>query len=169
MKKILFVRHGKAESASWEIDDLDREITTQGSYDTTLVSNEVLCRLVPDVSKTMMVVSDAKRALQSSEIYMKNWALNEKQRKVWPNLYGDLTTVDFIDYVSHNVSDEIDLLVIVGHNPTLSDLVNQMGEDLDCWMSTAGVVTLELDLDSWSKIEARTAKMQFSLFPSEIR
>ncbi|QZT37119.1 histidine phosphatase family protein [Halosquirtibacter xylanolyticus] len=169
MKKILFVRHGKAESASWEVDDLDRTLTDQGKYDTEMVVDEISKRLELDGQNTFLVVSDAKRTCQSAAIYESKLALPKRVCNIWKNLYGDYTTSEFVEYVAEKVPNEYDNLIVVGHNPTLSDIVNQMAIELDCWMSTSSCVCLAFDMSSWSDLEARSAELYFSLFPSEIR
>ncbi|MDC1105420.1 histidine phosphatase family protein [Prolixibacteraceae bacterium] len=169
MKNILFVRHGKAESSSWDIDDFDRTLTEQGKYDTELIVKEVLNRLSLDDRNCSLVVSDAKRTRQSAEIYEHILGLPGSVCNVWRNLYGDYTTEEFIEYVAEKVPNQCDNLIIVGHNPTLSDVVNQLAKELDCWMSTSSCVCLSFDMTSWNELEARSAELYFSLFPSEMR
>ncbi|MCB1603011.1 MAG: histidine phosphatase family protein [Gammaproteobacteria bacterium] len=60
---------------------------------------------------------------------------------------------DEILNIVSKVSDNYQNIMIVGHNPGLTELANDlMGEYHFPNIPTAGLVTFELDIDSWSAI-----------------
>ncbi|QZE13046.1 hypothetical protein K4L44_10640 [Halosquirtibacter laminarini] len=165
MKKIVFIRHGKAESASWDVDDFDRQLTPEGVYNTEQVSSKVSVSAPMTLSNVFMIRSDAKRAYQSSEIYKNRLNIADESCAISHQLYEDLTTNDFLDLIVKWVPSHKDTLLVVGHNPMLSMLSNQLAKDLDCWLSTANAICIEFNVCEWIDLSVRSGEPIFSLFP----
>ena len=65
--------------------------------------------------------------------------------------------------------DHDDSLFLIGHNPALTELINELAvcRQLDN-LPTAGYVRLLLDVQTWSAIECGCATLEQSLFPKEL-
>jgi len=101
---------------------------------------------VPDV----IVTSDAVRARTTAET-VANTAGYPDEITVEPSLY-QATTLDVLD-VLRGVRSEARTVLVVGHNPVLEALVQQLtGEDLD--LPTAAIVHMTVDIAAWSEIDA---------------
>ena len=65
-----------------------------------------------------------------------------------------------------SVNDGIDDLVLVGHNPGLTQLANMMLPDLAMQnLPTAGAVVIDADVTSWRHIDAGPFRLRLFDFP----
>jgi phosphohistidine phosphatase len=53
------------------------------------------------------------------------------------------------------LDDKLDCVLLVGHNPTMTTLANDLGMNIDN-LVTAGVVELRYDTDTWAAIGRAT-------------
>ena len=72
---------------------------------------------------------------------------------------------EIIDLVRRQ-SDDFSDLMIVGHNPGLTDLVNELLPDFNLEnLPTGGVVALDLDAEAWSKVLDKPAQLVYYDYP----
>lgn len=65
-----------------------------------------------------------------------------------------------------SVNDGIDELILVGHNPGMTELVNTMLPELALPnLPTAGAVAIDADIDSWRQIAAEFCSLRVYDFP----
>jgi phosphohistidine phosphatase len=118
--RVVVFRHGPAEvrdPARWPDDGL-RPLTRKGSQQTRRVA-EGLARLLDDV--TVVAASPATRALRTAEILGK--ALDPARRPViWPELDGGHLAAPILARLRRESAPRR-TIVLVGHEPTLAELV----------------------------------------------
>ncbi len=64
-----------------------------------------------------------------------------------------------------DVSNTVDTLFIVGHNPETTEFSNMMIDDYIDNVPTLGIVALKLPVDDWKKFKMGEGKIQFFIFP----
>ncbi|NOR88421.1 MAG: hypothetical protein GQ527_12505 [Bacteroidales bacterium] len=70
--------------------------------------------------------------------------------------------------VIYSVNDQINDLMIIGHNPGVSSLATFLSNsDID-WMPTSSVVAVELDVNKWTDIAQANKKLLFYVKPSDL-
>jgi phosphohistidine phosphatase len=67
-----------------------------------------------------------------------------------------------------NVEDSTDTLMVFGHNPSFTSLVNQLQDEPLYNLPTCGVFAIELPIQSWTEIGKTTGKKVLSIFPKEL-
>ena len=150
MKRLLILRHAKSSWADSSQDDWQRPLNARGLRDAPRAGEWLGERgLVPDIIMT----SDAVRARTTAEAVAKA-AGYPKDIVIEPTLYhakpGDLLQV------LNGVRDEAATVLIVGHNPGLEDLVQQLtGEPHG--LVTAALVELHLPIGRWRDLDRTTA------------
>lgn len=66
--------------------------------------------------------------------------------------------------------DKHESIFLIGHNPTLTELVNMFISDNFTKFPTLGIFALKLDIDSWKKIhEVHNAQIDFFIFPKQFK
>lgn len=65
--------------------------------------------------------------------------------------------------------DEIDAILVVGHNPQISDLVNALIDEHILKIPTLGVVAIDFDIDAWSELEEAIGKIDFFVYPKQFK
>ncbi len=147
MKTLVLVRHAKS---SWEdpfLSDHQRPLAKRGLRDAPLMGAR-LADWGPPVDR--VISSSAVRALATAELVMGEMGLPWEEIWIEDDLY-QATESDMLDYVRQQ-EDYLDGLMLFGHNPGLTYLVNDLSDlDLDN-LPTCGVAILQFEVESWSAI-----------------
>ncbi len=160
-EKILFiVRHGKS---SWEqvgVSDIDRPLKERGVKDAYEMANRVLKKgFHPD----SIISSPALRALHTAIIFSR--VLDYPVNEIIINQDMYLSEADRIFSIVSETDNSIGSLMIFGHNPGLTELVNYLSElDIDN-LPTAGLVMLRFKSDNWKGISKNCQVLEYIDFP----
>lgn len=165
MKRLIFVRHAKAESWDGEKTDFERQLVPKGQNDTGLMST-VLSKnnIKPDVIHT----SSADRALQTALIIAERLGINPGKVKRYDDLYEDVTTSDILELISRSV-ESVNTMMIVGHNPWVSIVAEAMSDNFTDILSTAGIVVLDFKVDYWDEVLPGNGKIKLNDSPKNYR
>jgi len=158
MIKLLILRHGKS---SYDADtDFERGLKDRGKNDARNMAEFLLKeKLLPETIYT----SSAKRALKTAKIIIDNSNF-EGQFIQNDNLY--LASLGEILSHIYDFENTVKSLMIVGHNPGLTELVNCLGLRLDN-LPTCGLVSVSFAVDDFSEISAENAKFDFLHIPKQ--
>jgi phosphohistidine phosphatase len=161
MKTLYIIRHAKS---SWEFDMLDnkRPLNKRGMKDAELVG-EHLKTLVVSIDK--ILCSPAKRAYSTAKIIMNHLDVSENIFCLESSLY-DFEGSQVIDVIK-NCSDDINTLMIFGHNHAFTSIANLYGNQYIDNLPTAGVVVIEFEIDKWQNI--CVGKTLTTVFPKSLR
>jgi phosphohistidine phosphatase len=97
-----------------------------------------------------VISSSAVRALATAEIITQEMGLPWDEIQIEDGLYH-ASEEDMLDLI-RDQDDHIDGLMLFGHNPGMTYLVNDLSDlDLDN-LPTCGVVVLQFDVYSWSEV-----------------
>lgn len=151
MKSIVVLRHAKAENSDFSIKDFDRALAERGVSDTATVASRL--RLDTTFVPDLIISSSANRAINTARAFAREFSYSDDAIQQERLIYTG-NTGDYLDIIS-KVSDEVNTLIFVGHNPTISRLVSVLsGKNLG-ELPTCALTQFELNLSSWSKINDR--------------
>jgi len=161
MKRLTVVRHAKSSWNDPRAADHDRKLSGRGERDAPRMGRRLRAR---NVKPSLILSSTAERALATARIIAVELELPSEFPTAEPELYHawPYTILDIVRRQDDACSD----LMIVGHNPGFTEFVNALIPDfrLDN-LPTAGVVAVELDVDSWRDVEAGSARLLFYDYP----
>jgi len=147
MKTIVIVRHGKS---SWDdpfLSDHERPLAKRGLRDAPVMGAR-LADWGPPVDR--VISSSAVRALATAELVTVEMGLPWDEIQVEDDLYH-ATESEMLELIQEQ-EDYLDGLMLFGHNPGMTYLVNDLS-DLDLEnLPTCGVVILQFDVERWSEI-----------------
>ena len=66
------------------------------------------------------------------------------------------------------IKDNVDSLMIVGHNPTLTQFANLFLEEMIELLPTSGIISINFEADSWNDIIKAPHKTNFNIFPKQM-
>ncbi len=160
VKQVILFRHAKS---SWDDDvsDVDRPLAARGERDAPRMGKRLKARHArPD----LIVSSHAARAQRTAELIAKQLGIKGRELRVERALY--LASPDEILGVVASQDDALSCVLLVGHNPGLTELVNQLLPDLALDnLPTSGVVAIDLPTTSWRNAATARAKLAYYDYP----
>lgn len=147
MKKLILIRHAKS-SWKYPLKDFDRPLNEIGIQKATKMALQT--KSVVD-DNFIIWSSSAKRAKDTCEIFMNNWELKNKQVIFKDNLY--VFTSNKLEEIVKSCQDNVNNLILFGHNSAITDFVNKFGSIFVENVPTAGFVSIIFDSVSWATIK----------------
>ena len=146
-KTLILVRHGKSSWADSDLTDHDRPLNKRGIEDAPRMARRLVKRGdLPEV----IVTSSALRALETAKAFASKLEIETGAVLVEPKIYG--AGVDQLIELIHGFDDAVRGVLLVGHNPTLTELSHRLtGEELGD-LPTCAVVTLRVGSGSWRSV-----------------
>jgi len=119
-------------------------------------------RIKPD----LILSSSSLRTQNTVNILIENIKFNEKVHYM-SELYMVRPEV-VMDTLSLQ-DDRYNDIFLVGHNPSLSEIINHLVEDKFQKLPTMGVVAIKLDIGSWSEIKDTQGILDFFISPKQFK
>ena len=162
MKELFIVRHGKS---SWNIDglsDMDRPLKERGIHDGYTMAKRIMQKSKkPD----LIISSPAIRALHSATIFARVLEYPYGNILITEELY--FSGVQQVLELLKSIQDNVNTLMIFGHNPTFTDLANVFtGNKIDN-LPTTGVVHVQTESNTWSEFNKSTILNQDFDYPKK--
>lgn len=160
MKTLYLLRHAKS---SWEFTDLsdhDRPLNKRGRKDAPLMGRELLSR---EIELDLILSSSAVRALTTASLVAKELEYDSHNIVIDEKIYG-ADKQELLEIIRQTTND-VNHLMVVGHNPVITDLANSLSPDHIADMPTAAVVCLRFDCPGWDEIGQENAALLFYDFP----
>ena len=160
MKNLFLMRHGKSR---WDenVSDQYRSITENGIRKTEKVAH--FLKFFFDIACTKIYTSKATRAKETSDIVQKIAFPNHKIEIV-----DELYTFShfLLDNWIQKLDNQLQNVLIFGHNPAFTDIINQLGSEMIYNLSTSGFAWIQFDSTNWKTIKkGKTMKI---ILPKEI-
>lgn len=163
MKTIYIVRHAKSSWNQVDLPDEKRPLLEKGKKRTKKVIDYFQKH---EIKVDYIISSHAARALETAKILAHGLKYPQDQIKIDSQIYfadGDGIFNQFYD-----LPDRFDSVMIIGHNPALTDFVNHFLKEPIENLPTSGVVCFSFETSQWDKIPLAKRKTNFMLFPKEI-
>jgi phosphohistidine phosphatase len=159
--KILYiVRHAKS---NWDYDniaDVDRPLKVKGIKSAYEIARSIkLNNILPE----LILSSPANRALHTAIIFTRVFGLPAEKVRIDEGFYE--SSVSYCLEKIRETDASIESLMVFGHNPDFTDLVNQFTEGTLSDLPTAGTVRLEFSTDTWKNIDKSTLTKHSFIFP----
>ncbi|MBV9346428.1 MAG: histidine phosphatase family protein [Pseudolabrys sp.] len=170
MRRLIVLRHSKAERAAPDRGDFERPLSDRGRADAAR-TGAYLAR--HDLSPNYALVSPARRAQET-------WtaAAAQLQRKPGsnddPRIYN--ATTDALLSVIATAPAKAELLILVGHNPGLHELAMQLSaagdvetrERLREGLPTSGLVVISFAFEDWTAIAHARGRLERFVSPGSL-
>ncbi|TRO66304.1 SixA phosphatase family protein [Christiangramia sabulilitoris] len=161
MKRLVLVRHGKS---SWDNDlpDHRRPLKNRAYKDAEVVLNSFQNFYEPG---GLFWSSHAVRAHETAKIFKERLKVPDDHFEVKEELYT-FNQNDLLSVIQ-SCGDETDKLIVFGHNPAMTILVNSLGDKRIDNLPTTGLCVIDFEVDSWEDI--RKGKTILTLMPKNLR
>ena len=154
MKILYLIRHAKAEWARSDQSDFDRPLSGQGESEARSIGSLLAARGIrPD----LILTSPAVRALETAKIIAHEIDYNESAISTQRLIYeGDLS--DWLQSIGQ-FEGAHKTVFFVGHNPTITDLLNVLTDVKIKSYPTCGAARVECDMSSWTDLKPGIGKL----------
>jgi phosphohistidine phosphatase len=115
------------------------------------------------VKPDIIISSPAKRAFSTAKIIAER--LEVANLKTEPKLYTGTSAV-YLDIITQ-ISDEHKSVFIVGHNPTITEICENLSGKFVGNIPTCGIFCIEFDVECFSDISSSSGKKLFFDFPKK--
>ncbi len=145
MKILTLVRHAKSSWSNPKLSDRQRPLNKRGKRDAPVMGKRILNH---GIRPSLIISSPATRAWSTAKIIAKeiSYPLEFLQRE--DALYH--ASLDGFLEVMSEQDNEFNSIMLVGHNPGLTDFANFLSPGLTHNLPTSGVVSVEVDQDHWN-------------------
>ena len=65
--------------------------------------------------------------------------------------------------------NHFDRILVVGHNPQITELVNMLTAEHISKIPTVGVVAINFDIEEWSELEEAQGEIDFFIYPKQFK
>lgn len=164
MKSLILVRHGKS---SWKesLPDKMRPLKKRAFRDANLIL-EALKPKLKVTSEMLVLSSTATRAITTAQLFKQELNVSKSKFKRLDALYT-FNHEDVIDIIQQQHS-KYDTIMLFGHNPGFTNLINLFGDQPIVNVPTTGLVKLDFPgIEDWSKLTQ--GRVDYCLFPKNLR
>jgi phosphohistidine phosphatase len=164
MKILYLLRHAKAEEQKAGGKDFDRELVKKGIQDSHLIGNKLKER---QVLPGLVISSPAPRALKTAIIVAADIGYPPEEILQEKRLYHS-ECEDFMEFLAE-WDDNVGSMMLVGHNPGISDFANYLCGDITESLSKGAVAAISFEARKWKDVEKLTGKKVFTETPKNLR
>lgn len=162
MKTLYLVRHAKS---SWDnplLDDFSRPLNERGKRDAPNMAKRLKeKRVVLD----LIITSTAVRAMSTAKEMAKVLNCDDHKIKTLAELYH--ASPEKILEVLKHVNDKFNVVLLVGHNPGLTEFIDALTELAIDNVPTCGIAAFQLNIKSWRELEMQEETLLFYDYPKK--
>lgn len=164
MKTIYIVRHAKSSWNAIDMPDEKRPLLEKGKKRSKKVIDYFHKN---NINVDYIISSHAVRAHETAKILAHGLKYPVENIKIDSHIYyadGDSILNQFYD-----LPKRFNSVMIVGHNPSLTDFVNLFLKSPIDNLPTSGVVSISFETDHWEEVPVAKRKTNFVLIPKELK
>jgi len=164
MKKIIFVRHGKAEDPAQEISDFERSLTLKGK----IISRRMAQRLMEkEKSPGIMITSPAFRALETAIIFAGTFGVEPEKIILNSRIYFKMN-FQYLPELLALISEDNNAVTLFGHNPSFTELAGILSREGCDFIPKSGIIGISFNVMTWSEIRRNSGNMEYFLKPEKV-
>jgi phosphohistidine phosphatase len=164
MKTLYLVRHAKSSWGHPGLSDFNRPLLDAG-----IKRTRKIIKFLNEKSITvdLIISSPAVRTLATARLIASGIDYPIENIQIEPSLY-EASLRDYQDLI-FETPDEINSLMIVGHNYTITHVANSfLGPEIEM-LPTSGLVGISFDLEHWREIPSVEPRQLFVVFPKMLK
>lgn len=164
MKTLYIVRHAKSSWGDPELSDIERPLLNKGIKKTSRVKDFLKSK---KLKVDQIISSPASRAYETAKLYAPTFGYDPAKIVINENVYESST--DSLLDVLFELDNDINSVMIVGHNPTFTDFANKFLDTKIDWLPTSGIVCINFHTNNWQKISLTKKSTSFFVYPGMLK
>ncbi len=163
MKKLIFVRHGRAEEGGPGYPDIERSLTSRGKKVSEQMAHILLAK---EGNAGLFITSPAFRAFETCMIFARVFGSDPDGIVLKSNLYFKSGLKSFSTAIE-GTDNKTDSIILFGHNPSFTEIPDRLSETGCDFLPKSGIVCLSFKSDTWEGIFHRKGKLEYFLKPEK--
>jgi len=163
MKKIIFVRHARAEEYSSAFSDFERSLTTNGKKTSEKMAMKFLEK---EKDKLLFITSPAFRAYETAVIFARTMGSDPDRILLKNELYTKATLNSFAA-IFDELDDDINGVIMFGHNPSFTEIPDRLSKNGCDFLPKTGIVCLTFLTNTWTGIMRERGTLEYFLKPEK--
>jgi len=163
MKKLIFVRHGRAEEPDSSITDYERSLTIRGK---TVSEQMALILKEKEKLPAVLVTSPAFRAYETALIFARVLEYDPDNIILKNTLYTHASLKSFAEILDE-ISNDIDCVIFFGHNPSFTEIPDRLSRSGIDFVPKSGIVGLSFKADTWKGLLREKGNIDYFLKPDK--
>lgn len=164
MKKLYIMRHAKS---SWDdpgLNDYERPLNKRGKHDAPLMG-DIFFKL--GIKPDLIISSGAKRAITTARIVAEKLDYPLKKITEEKKIYSE--SERGILKIINDLDNKYEQVMLLGHNPVFTGLVNWLSDYGLSNLPTAAMVGISFDADDWKAITPGMGKVIHYEYPKKYK
>tara|TARA_Y100000996_G_scaffold170834_1_gene132772 strand:+ start:4585 stop:5067 length:483 start_codon:yes stop_codon:yes gene_type:complete len=160
MKEIFFLRHAKSSWDDFALKDFDRPLSTRGIQDAELMGNFFRSK---KIKLDLVLSSPSKRTKETIEHF---FSKDKPKLEFIDNIFH-ASMEDILDEL-YQVSEEMNTVMIVGHNPSMHDITEFLTQKFLNKYPTCALAQITTE-NKWTELTQGCSSLENFMKPSELR
>ncbi len=165
MKQLILVRHAKTQPLTNSVNDFGRKLEPRGISDSRLVANHLK---ESHIRPELIISSPAVRALETARLFAAVYGINPNQIMEAPIIYEGFTVQSLTEKLNR-IANDINSVMIVGHNPDIYSAAMRLSSDDLFYFPTTAVSVLDFSVNKWSEITRNKGKQALFVTPKQLK
>lgn len=163
MKKLIFVRHGRAEELTGFISDFERSLTDKGKN-----VSRVMAAKLKEVENNpgIIITSPAFRALETAIIFAREYEADPEKIIIKSDLY-DRMNLNTLAGIISEIPEEIETIMLFGHNPSFTEVADRLSKGGCDFLPKSGIVGILFKSKIWKEVIREKGKKLYFLKPEK--
>ena len=162
MKRLILIRHSKSSWKDLSLTDFNRPLNGRGKSDGPLMADYLKSKIK---KIDYLHSSSSVRTFETSKYFIKQIQFGKIQYD--DSLYHCSAT-SILNMIS-SYSDNYQSVMIIAHNPGLTNLINNITNVALDNLPKTGLAEIEFNCDSWSKISYENCNLIDLKFPKQLK
>ncbi len=157
MKRLILIRHAKSSWSDISISDHDRDLNERGERVAPKMASWLSSWLLNNkLTVDVLLVSSAVRTVRTAEYIARAIHVHSDSIFQTRALY-DCREQDILDQVSWHADEHTQTVLVVGHNPTITNLVHRLTGSGPVNMPTCSIAIVSFsEITPWSALYSGT-------------
>lgn len=160
MKELFIIRHAKSSWKDSSMRDFDRPLNDRGKKDAPNMGDRLMMK---NIKPDLIVSSPANRAKTTANIIAEKVQYGSDKIQYNADIYG-ASVAEMIKLINR-LDDRHQRVFLFGHNPTFTELAEELSNEHFGNLPTCGIVGLQFEFDSWELISSGTGDLLMYDYP----
>jgi phosphohistidine phosphatase len=162
VKNLYLLRHAKSSWKNVLLKDFDRPLNKRGLQDAPFMA-EILQKAA--IKPDLIISSTALRTVTTAEIFAQGLSYDLKNIVFDKRIYeaSEKTLLKILKEIKPSIEN----VVLIGHNPNLTELANLLTDSYVYNIPTSGVYAIRFAFDSWEHIGEQKGDFVFFEYPKK--